>query len=353
MKVSVHYTGLLRKAVGRSIEPFEVAVGATLRSLMNEVVRRHGVAAGAILLDEGGKPSRSMILVLDDEQVAQGADSTLVEDAHVTLLLPISGGSQPAKEKAKKLTAEERTIYEWQMWVEGFGEAGQEKLKGASVLISRVGGLGGLVAYQLAAAGVGRLILAHAGNVRPDDLNRQLLATHDWIGKPRIECARRRLLELNPRLDVVAVAENLTDGNVAGLVAQTDLTVDCAPVFEERLLLNREAVRQRKPLIECAMYEMEATVTTIVPGMTPCLACLSPAPVPGWKRRFPVFGAVSGSAACIGAMEAIKVLTGLGEPLLGRLLRMDLREMNFRVIRIRRDPACAVCGAMERTTDGR
>src|SRR5687768_14055030 len=113
----------------------------------------------------------------------------------------------------KPLTGEERAVYEWQMWVDGFGEAGQEALKGASVLISRCGGLGGVVAYELAAAGVGRLVLAHGGNVKPTDLNRQILMTHDWIGKPRVECAARRLRELNPRLVVEAIPENVSGGN--------------------------------------------------------------------------------------------------------------------------------------------
>ena len=104
--------------------------------------------------------------------------------------------------KLPELTAEERAIYEWQMWVPGFGEEGQRKLKAASVLISRVGGLGGMVAYQLAAAGVGRLVLAHAGSLKPSDLNRQLLQRHDRIGQPRMETIVRRLRELNPRLEI-------------------------------------------------------------------------------------------------------------------------------------------------------
>src|SRR3954451_18733665 len=95
------------------------------------------------------------------------------------------------------LTAEERATYEWQMWVPGVGEEGQRRLKAASVLVTRVGGLGGQVAYQLAAAGVGRLVLAHAGVIKPADLNRQLLMTHAAIGTPRVECAAQRLKELN------------------------------------------------------------------------------------------------------------------------------------------------------------
>ena len=101
------------------------------------------------------------------------------------------------------LTDEERAIYEWQLWVHDFGEAGQEALKAATVMVSRIGGLGGMVAYQLAAAGVGRLVLAHAGDVKHSDLNRQLLMTHAALGTSRLDCAVARLRELNPRLDIV------------------------------------------------------------------------------------------------------------------------------------------------------
>lgn len=242
------------------------------------------------------------------------------------------------------LTDDERAIYEWQMWVPGFGEEGQRKLKGASVLISRVGGLGGLVAYELAAAGVGRLVLAHAGNLKPADLNRQLLQTHDHIGKPRIESIARRLRELNPRLDIVALGENITEENAGRLVAQADVVVDAAPLFEERFALNRAAVQQRKPMVECSMCSMEAHVTTILPGRTACLQCLVPEKPADWKRQFPVIGAVSGTAACIGAVEVIKLLTGLGEPLAGSMLVMDLRTMNVRRVKTVRRTDCPVCG---------
>ena len=150
--------------------------------------------------------------------------------------------------KLPQLTDEERATYEWQMWVSDFGEEGQRKLKAASVMISRVGGVGSVVAYELAAAGIGKLVLAHAGNVKPSDLNRQLLMTHDWLGKPRIESIKRRLLDLNPRLEIVDVAENVNESNVEALVRQCDLIVDCAPLFPERFAMNRQAVLQNKPL---------------------------------------------------------------------------------------------------------
>lgn len=249
----------------------------------------------------------------------------------------------------RPLTDHERAVYDWQLPVEGFGLRGQELLKGSSVLVTRCGGLGGVAAYELAAAGVGRLVLAHAGNVRPDDLNRQILMTHEGIGKPRVEQAARRLKELNPALEVLEVPENVGPENAARLVGEVDLVVDCAPLFEERFLLNREAVRQRKPLVECAMFELEAQLTVILPGRTPCLNCLYPEPPPAWKRKFPVFGAVSGMVGCLGAMEAIKLLAGFGTPLAGELLVVDLRDHQIQKITIRRDPNCRVCGAMNET----
>ena len=230
------------------------------------------------------------------------------------------------------LTAEERAIYEWQMWVPGMGEEGQLKLKNARVLVSRVGGLG-------------KLILAHGGVLQPSDLNRQLLQTHDHIGKPRIDSIVRRLKDLNPRCDIIGVPENASEANADALVSQADIVVDAAPMFQERLALNAAAFRAGKPLVECAMHTLEASVTTFVPGKTGCLACYIPEVPPTWKRQFPVFGAVSGTAACIGAMEVIKLLTGIGTTLQGQLLSMNLDTMQFRKVRLPKREDCAVCGA--------
>jgi len=241
------------------------------------------------------------------------------------------------------ITLDDRDIYSWQMSVPEFGEKGQAALKNATVLISRCGGVGGAVAYYLAAAGIGRLVLAHAGNIRPNDLNRQILMTHEGIGSARVESAARRLRELNPRLAVDAVNENISEANVERLTRNVDMVVDCAPLFEERYLLNRESMRRGIPLIECAMYELEAQITSMLAGRTPCLACLHPISPPIWKREFPVLGAVAGMVGCLGAAEAVKIIAGFGEPLYGRMLRCDLRTMNFRTVKISRDPACAVC----------
>jgi molybdopterin/thiamine biosynthesis adenylyltransferase len=204
-----------------------------------------------------------------------------------------------------------------------------------------------LVAYELAAAGVGRLVLAHAGTVKPADLNRQLLMTHAAIGTSRVACAAGRLRDLNPRLDVVAVPENVTHENAARLVGMADVVVCCAPLFEERFLLNEQCVRQRKPMIDCAMYELTGQLTAILPGRTACLACRVPEVPATWTRHFPVFGAVSGAVGCLGAMEAIKLITGIGEPLADRLLTFDLRDVRFRTLHLARRIDCPVCGSVK------
>jgi len=227
------------------------------------------------------------------------------------------------------LTDFEQKRYEWQMWTEGVGEAGQEKLKNARVLISRGGGVGSVVAYELAAAGVGKLVVAHGGNVKPSDLNRQLLMTHDHLGQPRIESICRRLNDLNPLVEIEGVGENVSEDNADELVEKVDLVVDCAPLFPERYAMNDAARRQRKPMIENAMFDGEAYLTTFVPGVTGCLRDLWPEPPPTWKRKFPVFGAVSGTIACMAAYEAIKYFTGIGNLLTNTLLRCDLMTMRF------------------------
>ena len=244
----------------------------------------------------------------------------------------------------ESLTPEERERYEWQLWTPGFGEEGQQKLKAATVLISRCGGVGGTVALELAAAGIGRLILAHAGDLRLNDLNRQLLMTTGHLGRQRVDSAVTRIQELNPNVEVVAVPENITESNAADLVAQADVVVSAAPLFEERLLMNREAMRQGRPLIECAMYDMEAIVMPVMPGQTACLGCVTPEPPKWWKREFPVFGAVAGTAGCIAAMEAIKIIAGLGEFLAGSLVAIDFRSMHVRKVAVARDVDCVLCG---------
>lgn len=239
-----------------------------------------------------------------------------------------------------ELTDSDRARYEWQMWTPGVGEEGQRKLKSASVLISRCGGVGGSVALELAAAGVGKLIIAHAGNIKPSDLNRQLLMTDAAIGTSRAESIATRLEQFNPRINVEVVPENISEANAEALVARVDYVAGCAPLFPERFALNQACVEQGKVLVDAAMFEFDVQLGVYDATRGPCLQCVYPEAPPYWKRQFPVFGAVSATVGAMAAAEIIKLITGVGQPLIGRLLTGDLRGMDFRKLRVRPDPAC-------------
>jgi molybdopterin/thiamine biosynthesis adenylyltransferase len=241
------------------------------------------------------------------------------------------------------LTERDRAFYEWQLDVPGLGEEGQRTLRQSTALVSRIGGLGGPIAFSLAAAGIGKLVLAHGGALQPSDLNRQILMRHDGLGELRVDSAAATLRAFNPHIEVETMASHVTEENAAELVAKADLVFDAAPRFPERFLLNRACVEQGKPMIDAAMYNMEGQVMVVVPGVTPCLACLYPEEPLHWKRRFPVIGAVSALIGNLAVMEGIKLLTGVGTPCLHRILHIDTLKMRLRHIEIVRRTDCKIC----------
>jgi molybdopterin/thiamine biosynthesis adenylyltransferase len=181
-------------------------------------------------------------------------------------------------------------------------------------------------------------------------MNRQILMTDDWVGKPRVTKAKETLSKINPDIEIEAIPEFVTAENVDGLVQRADIALDCAFNFAERDFLNTACVNWQKPMVEAAMNDMDAYLTTIVPGRTPCLSCIFPEK-PDWdKWGFGVIGAVSGTLACLTALEAIKLITGFGQPLLGQLLTMDLGNATFAKRRPYHDPNCPVCGALTQQT---
>ena len=238
----------------------------------------------------------------------------------------------------------DKDIYAWQLNVPGFGEEGQEILRNSTALVSRVGGLGGPLAQSLAAAGFGKIILAHGGDLRPDDLNRQILMHHDGLGQSRASQAAETITRFNPRIETLAIDSNITEGNVAELVAQADIIFSCAPLFEERLLMNREAVSQKKFFVDSAMFDLEGQVLAVHPQVSACLACIVEAPPVGWQRRFPVIGALSAMIGQMGALEGIKLLTKMAPAQTNTLMHYSSREAQMRKFKITRNPNCPHCG---------
>jgi len=242
------------------------------------------------------------------------------------------------------LTEKEKLTYSWQLDVPGFGEPEQLALKKSTALVTRVGGLGGPVAMSLVAAGIGKLILAHAGEIREDDLNRQMLMSRDQLGESRVQCAKETLKRFNPDTQVEAFDENVNIENIDKISGDADIIFGCAPLFEERFLLNDASIKGNKPLIDCAMYSMEGQVIPIVPGSSPCLKCIYPDEPEHWQRKFPVIGAVSALVAQIGVIEGIKILCNFDESSAGKMIRLDASLMDIKQIKLLpRRENCTAC----------
>ncbi len=240
--------------------------------------------------------------------------------------------------------------YDRQLLLKGFGLKGQEKLRSSTAFIAGVGGLGGTAALYLAVAGIGKLILLHEGPLELPDLNRQILMKNDWMGRDRVFCAQNTLHEINPEVEVRAINDKVRKETITDHLMEADIVLDCRHNFGERYLLNEACVQLNKPMVEAAMEGMEAYLTTVYPGKTPCLACLYPEGRPEWDHLgFPVLGGVSGALGALAAIEAIKVLTGFGEPLYSKKLAFDAAVMEFKKFNLVKNFDCPVCKTQKQT----
>ncbi|HYF35461.1 MAG TPA: molybdopterin-synthase adenylyltransferase MoeB [Prosthecobacter sp.] len=230
-----------------------------------------------------------------------------------------------------------------------FGIEGQRKLKGARVLCIGAGGLGSPVTMYLAAAGVGGLGLVDPDVVEVSNLQRQLLFGEKDIGRKKLEAARERLLDINPHLHICLYAEMFTAANAINIAADYDVIIDGTDNFPTRYLSNDVAVWLKKPNVYGSILRFEGQVGVFAPHLgAPCYRCMAPQPpkpglVPSCAEGG-VLGVLPGLIGTMQALEAIKLITGIGQPLLGKLLHVDTLSLRFRTFTLRRDPECPVCG---------
>ncbi|MGP7816679.1 HesA/MoeB/ThiF family protein [Niallia sp. 01092] len=224
------------------------------------------------------------------------------------------------------------------------GKEGQQKLKNTTVFIAGIGGLGGTTAIYLAAAGVGKLIIAHEGNIVLPDLNRQILMDSEKLGTERIPCAIESLKRINPEVEIEAYSHKITYESSYSLVEAADVVVDARYDPPERYALNQLCVDIGKPMVEAAMSGFEISLTTIKPNETACLACIFPERDKSWEPLgFPVLGATSGIAGCLAAIEVTKIVTGIGEPYYNKLFRLDSLQFQSSIFSLKRNPSCKHC----------
>jgi len=239
---------------------------------------------------------------------------------------------------------DEMERYKRQLMLAGFNSDHQERLGRSTALIAGIGGLGGTAALYLAAAGIGRLVLVHRGDLTLSNLNRQILMREDWIGRPRVIMAQKRIQEINSEVVVEIHDKLFSEDTAPAFIRDADIALSARPNFRERRLLNAACVGKGIPMVEAAMNGMEAYLFNIIPGATPCLHCVFPVDNPEWQELgFPVLGAVSGTLGCLMAVEAIKILTGFGKPLTSGMLTFNLMDMHFTTLNIHRDEQCPVC----------
>ncbi len=244
---------------------------------------------------------------------------------------------------AAELSDEEWARYERQIGPGMLTRRGQQRLKNATVLITRVGGSGGPAAQALVMAGVGRVIVAHGGTLLSPDLNRQVLGCETLIGQPRMPEFARQLQALNAKVTVEAIDHEPSAAEALELAARADLIVSCPPTFEERMLLNRAAVESGVPLIDAAQWGMTGTLIAIAPGRSACLRCIYPQD-PQFEEFFPVLGAISAAMGSLAALEAIKILSETGRPLWGRMWMIDGFGGRLSDVELARDLQCRCCG---------
>jgi molybdopterin/thiamine biosynthesis adenylyltransferase/rhodanese-related sulfurtransferase len=254
----------------------------------------------------------------------------------------------PLVAPAADLTVDEVKRYSRHLIIPEIGMTGQKRLKNAKVLCVGAGGLGSPALLYLAAAGVGTLGVIDFDTVDESNLQRQIIHGQSDIGRPKAESARDSIKEINPYVNVVLYEESLTVDNVMGIFSEFDLIVDGTDNFATRYMVNDACVLLGKPYVWGSIFRFDGQASVFWAEHGPCYRCLYPDPPPPGMvpscAEGGVLGVLCGSIGSIQVTEAIKLLTGVGESLAGRLMIYDALEMSYRTVRIRKDPECAICG---------
>ncbi len=253
------------------------------------------------------------------------------------------------------MTQEQRLRYSRHTLLKEVGDAGQIKLLEARVLLIGAGGLGSPAAMYLGAAGVGTLGIVDFDDVDFSNLQRQLLHGTKDIGRPKVDSAADRIRDINPDVNVVAHRQPITSANALEIIREYDLVINGSDNFPTRYLVNDACQFLKKPLVDASIFMFEGQVTVYQPAVPehgvaagPCYRCLYPDPPPPGEvpscAEAGVLGVLPGIVGSMQAVEAIKLILGIGEPLIGRLLMIDTLDMSFRTLKVKRNPDCPVCG---------
>ncbi len=323
--------------------------GSTVGELLKALVAQHGDLERHLYSDEGKLRSFVNIYVNDDDIRHLQREQTPVRQGDTISIVPsVAGGSPTIEQDAPELSRDEIQRYSRHLIMPEVGMDGQRKLKAARVLCIGAGGLGSPASMYLAAAGIGTLGLVDFDVVDASNLHRQIIYGVSDVGRRKLEAARHRLTEMNPDLNVVLHETALSSKNALDILRDYDVVVDGTDNFQTRYLVNDACVLLGKPNVYGSIFRFDGQASVFAVKGGPCYRCLYPEPPPPGLvpscAESGVLGVLPGIIGVIQATEAIKLILGAGQPLVGRLLLYDALTMQFRQLKLRRDADCPVCG---------
>ena len=339
MTAEVHISAPFRRLTGNRAKV--TADGGDVAQLLASLDSQFPGFNGMLFDERGRIPPHIKIYVNGREIGALNGLETALRDGDEVTIIPSAAGG------AAGLTPEQRQRYARHLVLPKWGDEGQRKLAAAKVLVVGAGGLGSPVLLYLAGAGVGRLGIVEFDTVDISNLPRQILHHTQDVGRSKADSARRSLADNNPDVNVVLHETRLTGENALAIIGGYDIVVTAVDNLATRYLVNDACVILGKPLVEASVLAYEGQCTLFLPGKG-CYRCLYPSPPPPGLMPSPaeagVLSIVPAVMGPIQALETLKLILGIGESLNGRLLLFDALATEFRQVRIRRDPNCAVCG---------
>src|SRR3954468_10288303 len=324
--------------------------GGTVGEILQALVGRYGDLRKHLYTEEGKLRSFVNIYVNDEDIRHLEREKTALKAGDTVSIVPSVAGGVGAvvQREGEELSREEVQRYSRHLIMPEVGVEGQRKLKAARVLCIGAGGLGAPASMYLAAAGVGTLGLVDFDKVDASNLHRQIIYGTPDVGRPKLEASRDRLVAMNPSVKVVLHEVALTSKNALDVLRDYDVILDGTDNFQTRYLVNDACVLLGKPNAYGSIFRFDGQASVFAVKGGPCYRCLYPEPPPPGLvpscAEGGVLGVLPGVIGVIQATEAIKLILGSGQPLIGRLLLYDALQMRFRELKLRRDPECPVCG---------
>jgi adenylyltransferase/sulfurtransferase len=329
---------------------------ATVGEALAQLSEEHSGLRAHLYDDEGNlRQFVNVYLGEEDIRYLQGPATPLSDGDELTIVPSIAGGAVDAAAAEATLSSDEVLRYSRHLIIPEVALGGQLKLKQAKVLLVGAGGLGAPLGLYLAAAGVGTIGVIDADVVDHTNLQRQVQFGTGDVGVPKLEATERRLKDLNPYVNIIKHETWLSSENALDIIKDYDIVVDGTDKFPTRYLVNDACVMLGKPNVYGSIFRFEGQISVFHAQQGPCYRCLYPEPPPPGLvpscAEGGVLGVLPGSVGTLQAIETVKLILGIGEPLIGRLLRFDALEMSFREYKLRKDPNCPVCGEHPTVTE--